>query len=61
MKKIYTIHEVRRMQEEVYEWLTTFHCHYLDNSVDAYDYDNMRKAWEMMREVISAKWTNQLL
>ena len=59
--KILTIHEVRRQLEEVYRYLEMFNCHSIDNSIDGYDYDNMRKAWQILQDVNSSKWTNQIL
>ena len=61
MEKILTIHEVRRSIDEVYEYLEMVNCHLIDNSIDGYDYDNLRKAWEMLRRLKASKWTNQLL
>lgn len=59
--KIKTIHEVRRTIDTIYDYLELANAHILDNSIDINDVDNLRKSWELCRELKCAKWTNQLL
>ena len=61
MNKIYTVHEVRKSIEEIAGYLETANFHIHDNSLDCYDYNNLRKSWEICRSLIASKWTNQLL
>lgn len=61
VSKILTIHEVRRRIESIYNTLETLNCHAVQGTLCSGDYDEMRKAWENCREVMSSRWTNQLL
>ena len=61
MEKILTIYEVRTIIRSIYDTLETLNNHMIDNSVDMYDQNNVRIAWEQCRKIMSAKWTNQLL
>ena len=60
-RRILTIYEVRANIKEVDNILEIVNCHILDNSVDTYDYDNLRKAYQLLRDTFIANWTNQLL
>lgn len=56
-----TIHEVRENIDYIYDVLEKCNCHAIDNSLDGFDYNDMRKAWEICRKLKCARWTNQLL
>lgn len=61
MNQIKTIHEVRSVINEIDEVLTTVNAHIIDNSIDTADLDNLRKAWNLCRNIRASKWTNQVL
>ena len=58
---ILTIYEVRRNIREANELLKIVNSHIHDNSVDTFDYDNLRVAYQLLAETFSARWTNQIL
>ena len=61
LDKIMTIHEVRKNIDYIYDILETCNSHAVDNFLDGYDYNNLRKAWETCRKLKCARWTNQIL
>ena len=61
MKDIMSIYEVRRNIDNIYDTLEMANCHILENSLDIYDYDNLRKAWELCRQLKCSKWTNEFM
>lgn len=61
MNDVMTIHEVRTRIKSIYDTLEMLNCHMLDNSIDIYDINNVRIAWEDCRKIMSSKWTNQLM
>ena len=61
MNDILTIHDVRRNIDNIYDYLELANCHILDNSLDMYDIENMRKAYELCRILKVSRWTNTVL
>lgn len=61
-KEIMTIYEVRQGIRQAYELLQLVNCHVHDQQVDPIkDADSLRAAYQSLGEVLSAKWTNQLM
>lgn len=61
MKRVLTIYEVRRDIKTIFDTLEIVNCHIIDKSLDTYDYDNLRKAYDICRNIIASNWTTQIL
>jgi len=61
-KEIMTIYEVRQGIRHSQELLQKVNAHVNDQVIDPVtDADNLRAAYQSLCEVLSAKWTNQLM
>lgn len=57
---VMSVTDVRTVLRDIENVLTTFNTHILDNTIDCYDYDNIRKAWLWCRDISASKWTSDI-
>lgn len=59
-ERVLTIYEVRLYIRGIADALEKVNAHACDNSLCQEDFNRLRRSWEDARDVMSAKWTNDL-